>query len=133
VNWFRSKSPSPESVAQQALAAELPPPMHPACTCGSRSFTAGGPAVRPLCDGRLAWVEPSGAVLSCLACGKRWYTTPEGLREPHPDAMPPAWAMQDLQREAAARQSAMREDRDPAKHAPKRPLDREFRRPPRPV
>lgn len=133
MNWFRSKSPTPEQAAAQALAGELPPPVRLACSCGSRAFTAGGPAVAPYCDGRLAWVEPSGAVLSCLACGKRWYTTPEGLREPHEAAMPPAWAMQDLQAAAAARQAAMREERDPQRHNPKRPLDREFKRPPRPV
>jgi hypothetical protein len=112
------------------------PVMRPACTCGSRSFSAGGQAVSPLCDAVRAWVEPSGAVLSCLSCGRRWYTTPDGLREPHRDAMPPAWAAMDMQREAVERRAAQVEGaREAARlNGPaKRPIAREMRTPPRPV
>lgn len=71
-----------------------------ACTCGSEFFTAGGQSVSISSNGVASRVAPVGAVLTCLACGLRWYSTPKGLREPHRDAMPSAWAARDLQREA---------------------------------
>ena len=107
------------------------PVTHPACTCGCRYFTAGGSVVAPACDGRKGWLDPAGGVLSCLRCAKRWAHTPDGLMEVHADSMPPAWTMQDMQREAAKVREERKEDR--GNHVPKRPIEREFRRPPRPV
>lgn len=66
-----------------------------ACTCGFTHFTPGGQNLVVGKDGRL---HPSGAVLSCLKCGARWAACDKALIEPHPAAMPPAWAAQDLQR-----------------------------------
>lgn len=56
-------------------------------------------------------VDQSGAVLSCLQCGARWYTTPQGLRAPHELALPPAWAMADMQAKARAEQHNRAQER----------------------
>ena len=110
----------------------VPPPFATlACTCGSRAFTAGGPSVSAEANGVTARTTPQGAVLSCLQCGKRWYTTPEGLREPHRDALPPTWAAMDMQREAVEQRAQRVADSNDGANAPKRPIATEFRRPPR--
>lgn len=115
--------PSPEPAA---------PLSHPACTCGSVSFTAGGAVVSPWHDGSRSGLETTGGVLSCLACGARWYSTAHGLRTPHRDALPPAWAMQDLQREAAEKRVQQIEDaREKAAKSGPRPVASRLSRPPR--
>ena len=93
-SWFASEAAAPE-----------PPYRDDTCSCGCGEFTAGGHSVHVQSNGVRARIVPSGAVLSCLACGKRWYETATGLREPHRDAMPATWAARDLQREASEKLS----------------------------
>lgn len=120
----------PEIDAPPVAAPPERPRMTPACTCGSRQFTAGGQSVTPFCDGERAWVEPAGAVLACLHCGKRWYTTPSGLSEPHEGSMPPAWAAMDAQAKVIRAREDQRE-KSAKDNPPMRSLPQEFRRPPR--
>lgn len=90
-----------ERVRAEAAAEAAKLPAHDdrlACTCGFTHFTPGGQNLVVGKDGRL---HPSGAVLSCLKCGTRWAACDRALVEPHPAAMPPAWAAQDLQRSVA--------------------------------
>ena len=90
--------------------------------CGCSQFTGGGQSLTPLTNGVRVRIEVSGAVLSCLGCGARWYTTPQGLKVPHEAALPPAWAMHDLQKRASTALSAQPTTgpaRDPGK-PPKR-------------
>lgn len=90
-----------ERVRAEAAAESAKMPAHDerlACTCGFTHFTPGGQNLVVGKDGRL---HPSGAVLSCLKCGARWAACDRALVEPHPAAMPPAWAAQDLQRSVA--------------------------------
>lgn len=123
--------------SRETEAVESPqrPRLDGTCTCGSAEFAPGGPVVHAWQDGETCGVEPSGSVLSCLACGTRWYTTPRGLRNPHRDAMPPAWAMADMQREQVERREAERaESLRQRDAAPRRePASRRFSAPPRPV
>jgi len=126
LGWFSPKS--------DPVVLSLPTP----CSCGSMRFTAGGPVIehRVSAAGRGA-LETVGAVLSCLKCGQRWYTDVQGLSKPHPDALPPAWAFQDLQARAARAQTqaaaAHRVPRDDDAKMPRpRDLRSGFRRPPEP-
>lgn len=109
-----------------------PPRSHPACSCGSVSFTVGGQCVSPWHDGSRSGLDITGGVLSCLNCGARWYSTIAGLRTPHRDAMPTAWAMADLQREAADKRAAqVAEARESATRQRQRPVAQRLSRPPR--
>lgn len=121
-----------ERVRVEAAAEAAKLPVHDdrlACTCGFTHFTSGGQNLVVGKDGRL---HPSGAVLSCLKCGARWAACDKALIEPHPAAMSPAWAAQDLQRAVsrATSSGASQEDlkrivRNAASQA------RRFRTPPR--
>jgi hypothetical protein len=93
--------PSDQDEPAVALVAPVPRPRDTCPECDSTHFTAGGQAVSAWHDGIGCGVLPAGAVLCCLKCGARWYVTESGLKKPHRDAMPPAWAMRDLQREGA--------------------------------
>lgn len=113
-----------------------PPAVDHECVCGCRDFTAGGMTVRASSAG----VREHGALLCCLACGERYYSTPAGLRRPHESAMPPAWAMLDLQARAAKAQSESAAARMRARTEPQRPEPvpvrsphRGFRTPPTPT
>lgn len=106
------------------------------CECGCRDFTVGGATVRVSSAGP----RESGAVLCCLACGSRYYSTMTGLRRPHESALPPAWAMLDLQSRAAKAQSEsaaakMRARTDPPRPepVPVRAPHRGWRTPPQPT
>lgn len=107
---FREAAPS-KTQFPEAVAVE-PPFRDDACTCGCAFFTPGGPVVVCRSNGVKAETPASGAVLSCLGCGQRWYQTPNGLRTPHESALPPAWAMRDMQERATAARERVRE-RDP--------------------
>ena len=84
--------------------APAPKPKLP-CTCGSVHFTAGGAVVSPTADGRCA---TTGAILSCVRCGRRWAHCGAELVEPHGKSMPPAWAASDLHEAMQARQDGDR-------------------------
>ncbi len=102
-----------------------------ACTCGFTHFTAGGQNIVVGTDGRL---HASGAVLSCLKCGARWAACDRALIEPHPLAMPPAWAAQDLQaRVSRATQSGAtpEELKRVVRRAASVSATQQYRRPPR--
>lgn len=71
----------------------------PECAC--KDFTMGGQTARVNRTG----ARPHGQVLTCLGCGARWYNTGRGLKHPHESALPPAWAMADLQGRAAKAQA----------------------------
>lgn len=86
--------PAPEPVVVVAVP-KIP------CTCGSVHFTAGGQVASPRVDGRC---EPSGAILSCVRCGRRWAHCGGELVEPSMKSMPPAWAAQDLHERIQAEQ-----------------------------
>lgn len=102
-----------------------PPAITTPCTCGATQFVGGGTALTPMTDGRRAWVEPSGAVLACLACGRTWYTTPQGLKEPHAAALPTQWASRDLQKQLAEAQArAAAATKEPRERDPDRPARR---------
>lgn len=106
--WERNivgEAPSEEfrlEVVPRPPASKIP------CTCGSVHFTAGGAVVSPTADGRCA---TTGAVLSCVKCGRRWAHCGGELVEPHGKAMPPAWAASDLHE---AMQAAQEGGRTPA-------------------
>ena len=130
----RAESPANVPVRPEPESPRRPR-MDAMCTCGSSEFAPGGPVVTPWHDGERTGVEGAGSVLSCLNCGTRWYTTPKGLRTPHRDAMPPAWAMADMQREQIEkRERASEEARRERDANPRRePASKRFAMPPRPV
>lgn len=108
----------PKPTTTRSDAPPAPPMRDDACpSCGCERFTPGGPVVVCRSNGVTALTEQSGAVLSCLGCGERWYQTPKGLKRPHESALPPAWAMADMQaraREVAKQRTVDRPER-PAK------------------
>lgn len=91
-----------KTTSTEAADAPAAPPMRDdACpSCGCEFFTPGGPVVHVRSNGERAETPASGAILCCLGCGERWYSTPSGLKRPHESALPPAWAMADLQAKA---------------------------------
>lgn len=107
--------------ADVPVAVERPAAPALPCTCGSITFTAGGQAVVAHSDGR---VSPGGAVLSCIACGRRWALAEGKLVEPHAKAMPPAWTAQDLHEAVQESQQG-----GPARRADLRRLQEGVRRP----
>lgn len=128
-------------------SAPLPLPMpddeapfrsDPCPDCGCEQMTAGGPVTFCESNGIRARVRQEGAVLTCLGCGARWFSTKSGLRKPHEAALPPSWAMQDLQatmrkaQDAAA--AAQRERQEKAAEQKPKPRGPHtgFRTPPRP-
>ena len=117
-----------------ASAPPEPTFRHDKCPeCAGEYFTGGGQVLTLESNGDRARLTPDGAVLCCLKCGTRLYSTPDGLRKPHPDALPPAWAMTDLQSRMQKAQDAARaaqedKQREAARQpAPRGPL---ARRPP---
>ncbi len=104
--------------------------------CGCAYFSAGGPVYTVESNGSRSVMNPEGAVLSCLGCGERYYSTADGLRKPAEGALPPAWAMSDLQKRMQSAQDAERSERarlkaEAEKTKPgKRPT--QFRTPPKP-
>lgn len=111
---------------------DLPPvvPNDPCPDCGCEDFTAGGATVH----GRRGIIVPASAVVCCLGCGARWFGTRAGWRKPHDAAMPPAWAMSDLQsrtvRAQADRLTQRQKENEQAAPPPSRNPARGFNRPP---
>jgi len=108
----RTQTPAPEFTEPEK------PYRDDACpSCGHEYFTPGGPVVTCRSNGEKAVADTSGAVLSCLGCGERWYQTRKGLKKPADGALPPAWAQSDLYARVKAdqvRRGTEREER-PAK------------------
>lgn len=105
--------------------------------CGCEHFAAGGPVTQHESNGERSRVRQESAVLSCLGCGARWFGTKDGLRKPHEAALPPAWAMMDLQaRVQKAQHEASEAQRERQREAKQRPAPRGphagFRTPPPP-
>ena len=77
------------SVYGKAAAAPEPPWIDLPCPgCGSTHFRpGGGQQVRPRTNGARFRLDLEAALLTCLACGRPWYTTEQGLKPPHADAL----------------------------------------------
>jgi hypothetical protein len=126
------------TLEQQAYAAALMEPQFrrdKCAECGGEHFTAGGPVTRVESNGERAKLTQDGAVLSCLGCGARYYTTRDGLRRPAEGALPPAWAMSDLQARMQKAQDAERAERarlqEEAKRTKPGKQPTQFRTPPK--
>jgi len=115
LDWF--KMPPPNSMRPEApiLPDTFPPEARfradKCLECGSAYFSAGGPVYTVESNGSRSVMNPEGAVLSCLGCGERYYSTADGLRKPAEGALPPAWAMSDLQARMQKAQDAERSER----------------------
>jgi hypothetical protein len=89
------------AASMKQLHQEIAAPDYECAECGCGDFTPGGHTVRV----SRAGARVHGEVLTCLGCGARWYNTGRGLKHPHESALPPAWAMMDLQGRAAKAQT----------------------------
>ena len=146
LDWFRPRpreyprpiDPPPEAYRVPTMDLEPPEPkfrIDKCPGCGCEHFTAGGPVTQHESNGARARIKQESAVLSCLGCGERYFGTKDGLRKPHEAALPPAWAMADLQaRLQKAQDAAGAERRRVQAEADKRPKPSrtEFRTPPKP-
>ena len=108
-------------------------------SCGCEHMTAGGATVRHESNGSESRVVQVDGVMCCLSCGERWYGTPQGLKRPHEAALPPQWAMLDMQARATASQTAARREATARRDDPdandvprKRGPSTGFRVPPKP-
>lgn len=122
-------------IAETVPTPPEPPHRDERCPeCGGRYVTGGGEVLTVQSNGVRAKHTPSGVVLCCLKCGTRLYSTPDGLLRPHPDALPPAWAMSDLHsRMQKAQDAARKAHEEKQQEAARQPAARGpvARRPPR--
>ena len=95
----------------KAAAAPEPPWIDLPCPgCGSTHFrSGGGQQVRPRTNGTRFRLDLEAALLTCLACGRPWYTTEAGLKPPHEGA---------LSADAAGVAALLEKAREVAKDAP---------------
>ena len=106
----------------------IPPPRITATCCGRSDFAVGSPTGSPWFDGTTVGIEHSGPTLCCAHCGTKYGLSPSGLYAPHPDALPPHWAMAEERRRAVDAEIRRRSNGDDPS-----PLNRATRRMPRPA
>lgn len=75
------------------------PRIHATC-CGRTDFAVGTPTGSPWFDGETVGIDHKGPLICCAHCGKKYGMNESGLYEPHPDCLPPQWAVAEERRKA---------------------------------